>query len=324
MAELRVGVLMGGFSSEREISLKSGEAVSIALRQLGYDVKKLDFKNKEELIQKLKQEKLNCVFNALHGRFGEDGKVQKILEDLKIAYTGSGPIASSLAMDKITSHKIFKANNIPVPDFRILTKSTLTLQNQDDIFFDRFPLVVKPAREGSSIGLSIVEDKDDLLRAINKAFVYDTEILVEEYIGGREITVGILEDNPLPVIEIVPKNRFYDFDAKYTTDATEYIVPAHLPATVTKKAQQLAQMSHKLLGCVCFSRTDMLFDETKGIVVLELNSIPGFTATSLLPKAAAACGISFTQLCERIILFNREPGFRGSPFSATHLEPKGD
>ncbi|MFH1094480.1 MAG: D-alanine--D-alanine ligase [Candidatus Omnitrophota bacterium] len=293
----KIGILMGGFSSEREVSLKSGLAVEKALSSLGYQVVRIDFEDEQELTRKLHSINVECIFNALHGRFGEDGGVQEILDKFEIPYTGSGARASRLAMDKIASRKVFEQNQIFVPEYKVFNKKT----SKNHGLNLGFPLVVKPAREGSSIGLSIAEDPAALFIAIKNAFVFDEEIIVEKYIEGREITVGILEDNPLPVIEIIPKNRFYDFQAKYTAGMSDYIVPADLPQDVAISAQNTALKAHKLLGCRCFSRVDILLDLDQRPVVLEVNSIPGFTATSLLPKAAAACGIDFSRLCQMMI-----------------------
>ncbi|MCP4649245.1 MAG: D-alanine--D-alanine ligase [PVC group bacterium] len=293
----KIGVLMGGFSSEREISLKSGKAVLGALQELGYYTTILDFESESDLIDKIQKSDIDCVFNALHGAFGEDGQVQKILEDLNVPYTGSGPRASELAMDKVASRNIFLDNNIPVPEGGIIDSEN----NIDNLSVSSFPVVIKPSREGSSIGLSIVEDKSTLAIAIKKALEFDQQVMIECYIEGREIAVGILDGNPLPVIEIVPKNRYYDFEAKYTEGMTEYLVPAVLPETIYLHAQALALKAHQLLGCRGFSRVDMIVDKKGTPVVLEVNTIPGLTSTSLLPKAALACGISFPELCRKMI-----------------------
>jgi len=293
----RIGVLMGGISRERKISLKSGQAIADALRDSGYEVVVLDFADRAELVAKINNCKADCIFNALHGRFGEDGQVQEILNEFKIPYTGSGVRASQLAMDKAASRQIFQKNGLFVPAYCLIDKDYLYRDEE----FGNFPLVVKPVKEGSSIGLSIVEDARSLTAAIEEALTMDQHAIIETYIEGREITVGILEDRPLPVIEVVPKNKFYDFQAKYTPGMTEYIVPADLPKDISNKAQSDALRAHQLLGCRCFSRVDMILDKDSNPVILELNTIPGFTATSLLPKAAAVCGISFQELCQRIV-----------------------
>ncbi|MBU4304271.1 MAG: D-alanine--D-alanine ligase [Candidatus Omnitrophica bacterium] len=296
---LRIGVLMGGFSSEREISLKSGAAVVEALRGLGYEVLAFDFHTEEELAGLLQLNKVDGVFNALHGAYGEDGRVQALLESMNILYTGSGVRASRLAMDKIVSRRIFEDNGLFVPEYKVLGKDTAAVKIDSSL---GFPLVVKPVHQGSSIGLSIVDDFSSLPAAVNHAFRFDVEVIVEKYIKGRELTVGILEDNALPVIEVVPRNKFYDFQAKYTAGMTEYRVPAALSDNVTDVAQKTALTAHRVLGCRCFSRVDMILDAAGRVFVLEVNTIPGLTATSLLPKSAAACGIAFPQLCEKMVL----------------------
>lgn len=292
-----VGVLMGGFSSEREISLNSGTAVVDALRSLGYTVIIIDFKSVDELILKIKNSDVDCMFNALHGRFGEDGQVQKIMDDLKITYTGSGVYASQLAIDKVACRRIFQDNALLVPQSQVWHKGRLEKQKLNF----RFPLVVKPAHEGSSIGLSIIDNLKDFHKAVEKAFDFDSTIIIEKYIHGRELTVGVLQDKPLPVIEIVPKNKFYDFQAKYTKGMTEYKVPAQLPPQISTHVQNVALKAHKLLGCRCFSRIDLILNKKKQPVVLEVNTIPGLTSISLLPKAAAASGINFGELCQIMI-----------------------
>jgi len=293
---------MGGPSSEREISLKSGKAVYESLKQLGLQVVAIDIQtdNLEENISLLKSYKINCAFIALHGRFGEDGQIQALLDNLKISYTGSGAQASRLAMDKIASHKIFGAHGLSVPRYRVLEK---TFHNKGRIVCDNliFPLVVKPASHGSSIGLSIVDKNEDLDKAVDLAFGFDEKVIIEEYIRGREVTVGILEEKALPVIEIVPKKRFFDFQAKYQPGLTEYIVPANLEEGIAKKIQKAALSAHKLLGCFGFSRVDMILSRDNIPFVLEVNSIPGLTPISLLPKAAEIAGIEFGQMCLKLI-----------------------
>jgi D-alanine-D-alanine ligase len=287
---------MGGSSSEREISLKSGKAVVDALRQEGYNVIALDVSDNLKQVQnRLEEAHINVAFIALHGRFGEDGTIQKLLESLNIPYTGSGVKASSLALDKIASRKKFKDFGIAVPEYRIVTSDVSV--NDDNL---HFPLVVKPSSQGSSIGLSIVEDKKDLSKAIKLALSFDEQVIVEEYIYGREITVGILDEEALPVVQIVPKRRFYDYQAKYKKGMSEYLIPAPLSDDEYRKAQEVGLSAHRCLGCRDFSRIDMIIHKGKS-VVLEVNTIPGLTSNSLLPKAAEAIGINFNQLCVRLI-----------------------
>ncbi len=287
---------MGGSSSEREISLKSGRAVYQALKGQNPDVVPLDIRNNSS--EEIKRAKISFAFIALHGKFGEDGTIQRILESLHIPYTGSGVIASSLCLDKVASRRVFKHHNIPVPKFDILNrKHRKKYLKQLDL---EFPVVVKPSTQGSSIGVTFVDKTCQLKQALDFAFSYDKTIIIEKYIPGREITVGILEDRPLPVVEIVPKKRFFDFQAKYEKGKTDYVVPAKLPQKYYNKAQETALLAHQVLGCRAFSRVDMIL--SKGIpFVLEVNSIPGLTSRSLLPMAAQVEGISFGQLCLKIV-----------------------
>jgi len=298
----KIGILMGGSSTEREISLESGKAVYENLKQLGLEVIAIDINtdSKDENIRLIKSHKIDCAFVALHGRFGEDGQVQEILDNLKIPYTGSGREASKLAMDKIASRKIFEFNGLPVPRYKILERISYNanLQFHNNL---ELPLVVKPATHGSSIGLSIIDKKKDLNKALDLAFRFDERVLIEKYIKGREMTVGILDDKALPVIEIVPKKRFFDYEAKYQPGMTDYIVPAKLEEEISKKIQSIALSAHNILGCFGFSRVDMILSEDNTPFVLEVNSIPGLTSNSLLPKAAKTIGIEFTQLCIKLI-----------------------
>lgn len=295
----RIGVLMGGPSTEREISLKSGHAVLEALKESGLDAVAVDITtdNIEENIALIRPQNIDCAFIALHGRFGEDGQIQKILEILKIPYTGSGVQASRLAMDKVASLEIFEKNGLKIPDYEVVEKNTnWTLHKELGL-----PLVIKPATHGSSIGLSIVNKKEDLEKAVNFAFSFDKRVISEEYIKGRELTVGILDDKALPVIEIIPKKNFFDYEAKYKTGMADYIVPAELPKGVAKKVQKSALSAHKLLGCFGCSRADIILNEGNIAYILEINTIPGFTSMSLLPKAAKAAGIDFGALCIKLI-----------------------
>jgi D-alanine-D-alanine ligase len=292
----RIGVLAGGPSNERSISLRSGRAVHDALLGEGLDSVFLDVKNDiDEIIEK---SCIDVAFIALHGRFGEDGTVQRMLEDAGIPYTGSGVEASAAALDKAVSKDLFIKNSIPVPKHVVLIKGRPYPGALDEL---GMPIVVKPHLEGSSIGLSIVNDKNLLQDAIDKAFEYGDKVILEEYINGRELTVGILNDEALPVIEIVPKNKIYDYDAKYKDSATKYLVPAPISEDVSKNARRLGVMAHKTLGCRSFSRVDMMMAPSGDIFVLEVNTIPGMTERSLLPKAARATGLRFGSLCVKIL-----------------------
>ena len=298
----RVGVLMGGPSSEREISLKSGKAVLLALKESGLDAVGIDIvtDNPQENIQLLKNHHLDCVFIALHGRFGEDGSIQEILEQVNLPFTGSGVAASRLAMDKIGALKIFQQQGFFVPPWKSLERSAFQ-KSRDYNFNLGLPLVVKPANHGSSIGLSIAENNTQIIAAIDLAFQFDTRIVIQEYIKGRELTVGVLDELPLSVIEIIPQHKFFDFDAKYKTDLTEYIIPAHLADGITEIVQDVGLRAHQALGCFGCSRTDIILNEDNLPFVLEVNTIPGMTATSLLPKAAKRQGVGFNQLCLKLL-----------------------
>ena len=291
----KVAIIAGGPSSERDISLRSGRAVYEALRLEGLDAELVELDGRDAENQ-LKRHRPDIAFIALHGRFGEDGTVQKILEAMGIPYTGSGANASRLALDKIASRKIFEENNIPVPDYKILNKPS-----REALGSLSLPVVVKPQNEGSSIGLSMARNEDEFDNACRNAFMFSPSIIVEKFIKAREITVGILEETALPVVEIIPENVFYDFDAKYKNKKTEYRVPAELPEGLAEKAQALALAAHQSLGCSDFSRVDMLLSPDGAIYVLEVNSIPGLTERSLMPKAAEAAGISFGKLCVKLL-----------------------
>lgn len=298
----KVGVLAGGPSSERQISLKSSRAVYNALIKNGIDAIFLDVN--EDVRGIIKNNRIDIAFIALHGRFGEDGTIQKILEDYGIPYTGSGPDASRLALDKIASKHAFIDNRIPVPKYVVFEKGNFNVEGAGAL---GFPLVVKPQMEGSSIGLSVVRQKKYLTDALKKAFRYGEKIILEEYIDGRELTVGILDDEPLPVIEIVPKERVYDYDAKYTAPDTKYLVPAPIDDKLSEMAKRLGKLAHTSLGCRSFSRTDMMMDSRGNMFVLEVNTIPGMTERSLLPKAAQAAGLDFGQLCIKLIEYALAP-----------------
>ena len=298
----KVGVLMGGISSEREISLKSGAAVLDALKSAGVNAIGIDIKSEDAawFSKIFKTERLDCAFIALHGRFGEDGQIQKILEDINIPYTGSGVQSSKLAMDKIASLKVLAENGLTIPRWEFFSRQDYRASGDLNLRLD-FPLVVKPANHGSSIGLSIVDSPDKLRKAFELAFEYDQRIVVQQYIKGRELTVGVLAEQALPVIEIIPKNAYFDFQAKYQSGLTEYIVPAQLDELLGKKVQQAGLLAHQTLGCFGCSRADMILSPDGVVYLLEVNTIPGMTATSLLPKAAKVIGINFSDLCLKLL-----------------------
>ena len=295
LKQRRIGVLAGGCSSERDISIQSGKAVFDALRKAGFDAVFIDIR--AESASFLEGNDIDVAFIALHGRFGEDGTVQQILSLNRVPYTGSGPEASRAALDKVESKKRFAEKGLKVPGYRVVS-------GEGEIPYDdiKFPCVVKPRYEGSSIGLSIVSAPEDLSGAMDKAGPQAGGVIIEEYIAGRELTVGILQDEAQPVVEIIPGQGVYDFTAKYEDAGTRYVVPARIDEHVYKKAQEIGSAAHSALGCRGFSRVDMRMDPGGGLFVLEVNTIPGLTRRSLLPMAVAAAGMDFTELCVRILL----------------------
>ena len=300
---MRVAVLMGGKSSEREISLLSGRAVCQALIKKGLEVMPLDVadSNLEETIVK---KDIDIAFIALHGKYGEDGTIQSLLEKLNIPYTGSGVKASRIAFDKVRAKEIFLKKGIRTPDFYVLEEGDEISSGHIDV-----PLVVKPAREGSAIGVSIVREKKELREAIFRAKKYDSKVLIERYIEGKEITVGILDGGALPVVEIHSKRDFFDFEAKYSAELHEFIIPAPLEKEIYYKFQEISFQSHSALGCSGFSRVDLILSGGKPYV-LEVNTIPGLTEGSLFPAAARAAGIVFPELCQKIVNIALRDKFR--------------
>jgi D-alanine-D-alanine ligase len=293
----KIGVLLGGLSAEREVSLRSGAAVHQALLARGYDAVAIDVDR--DLAQALVREWVDVAFVCLHGRYGEDGAVQGLLELMAIPYTGSGVLASALAMDKIFAKKVFAGSGLTVAPYLVVQQGhTPALA---DLPFG-LPVVVKPAREGSSVGVSIVKTADQWPPALDEAFTYDREILVEQFIKGREIQVGILEDRAIGAIEIVPKREFYDFTAKYTDGMATHIMPAPLSPELYEKVLQDGAAAHRVLGCSGYSRVDFIVTATGACYLLEVNTLPGMTALSLLPEIAQGAGIGFADLVERILL----------------------
>ena len=288
-------VLMGGLSSERKISLLTGKACSKALKKKGYKVIDLDAKG--YFVDELKQLKPKLVFNALHGKYGEDGFVQSILESLKIPYTHSGVLSSSLAMDKELSRLIFIKNNLKVPKYFLLQKdhqgnSNKKINNKKI----KFPIVIKPINEGSSLGVSICKNKKQFTNKYKKLMENYDRILVEEYIPGREIQVAVMGEKALGAIELVPRRQFYDYTAKYSNTAqTQHIMPAPLSPKKYKEILGLAKKAHKLLGCRGITRSDFRFFKNK-FYLLETNTQPGLTKLSLVPEIAQYCGIKFEDL----------------------------
>ncbi len=297
-----IGVLLGGYSSEREISLKSGKAVYDALEEAGHHVSKIDIVSREDDIgQMIQAAGIDVAFIALHGALGEDGTIQSLLEMAGVPYTGSGVDASRIAINKISTQNVLRKKNFPVPIFTTVFQEDSMDEDALLTRVDGMPVVVKPAAEGSSLGVTIVHKRENFKKAVMEAFRYGSPILVDHYIQGRELTVGILSDEPLPVVEIRPTHDFFDFTAKYQKGLTDYLVPAPLSAEITTKVQQMALAAYEAVGCRDFSRVDVILDRKMNPYILEINTIPGFTATSLLPMAAQEAGYNFTQLCEKII-----------------------
>lgn len=285
----KVAVLKGGISSEREISLRSGTAIAQGLRDAGYEAVEIDITAETFALPS----EIEAVFVALHGTFGEDGEIQKILTKLPIPFTGSDAESCRVAFDKILTRQRLAEQGIPIPVGEVLVDSTartLTL-----------PLVVKPPREGSSVGCHLVFKEEQWSEAFADSARHSKEVLVEQYIPGKELTVSIVGDQVLPVVEIKTASEWYDFDAKYVTGETEYIVPAELPSAITSELQAIALETFHALDAKGFARVDFRLSPEGKPYILELNSIPGFTATSLLPKAAQAAGINFSELCARIM-----------------------
>ncbi|MFL5319025.1 MAG: D-alanine--D-alanine ligase [Myxococcaceae bacterium] len=299
----RIAVLMGGLSVERDVSLRTGAAVSGALKGLGYTVVDIDVG--KDIAQRLVSERIDVAFLALHGRYGEDGAIQGLLESMFIPYTGSGVLASSVGMDKVFAKQIFLGYGIPTPLYQSFGDAKTALAAQDSLGFP-FPVVVKPSREGSSVGVHICKTKDAYKTAVEDAAKYAGTIMVEQFVKGREVQGAVLDNEALGVIEVVPdltKYEFYDYEAKYKQGSgTKYLFPAPLPADQYARVNEICLSAHKALGCSGASRSDVIVTEKGEVFILEVNTLPGMTATSLLPKIAAGRGIDFPTLCERLLL----------------------
>lgn len=294
----RIGVLMGGLSSEREVSLESGAGVLAALRGRGHDAVAIHWDEGASLPGELIENDVVVVWNALHGTYGEDGAVQGLLSCMHLPFTGSGILASALAMDKVASKRIFEASGVPTPSSRVIPPGVAA---QPFIAGLVPPLAVKPAMEGSSVGVSIVFDLDRLDAAIELARRHHGATLIEHYIAGAEVCVGILGDEVLGSVEVRPASGFYDYEAKYKRDDTQYLVPPPIERSVLDRAEAAAMAAHRALGCSGYSRVDLRIDEKGAPFVLEVNTLPGMTSHSLIPKIAAHRGISYAELCERIL-----------------------
>ena len=289
----KIAVLMGGLSAERDISFRSGNACLKALIVRGYNAVGIDAGR--DLPFKLKDEGIEVAFIALHGRYGEDGTVQGLLEVMGIPYTGSGVLASAIAINKAVTKEVLTSKGIRTPGFA----SVNSVQDAKNLNI-KLPVVVKPVKEGSTIGISVVNKLDELASALKEAFKFDSLVIVEEFVKGREVTVSVLDGEPLAVVEVRPKSGFYDFHSKYTAGMTEYICPADISSEISNACKEMAFSVYKAIRCSGAARVDMIIDET-GPTTIEINTIPGMTETSLLPKAAACEGMSFDDLVERIL-----------------------
>lgn len=288
---------MGGVSAEREVSLRSGKAVFKALKNLGYNVVSMDVSS--NVCGELKRERIDMAFLVLHGGWGEDGSIQGLLDVMAIPYTGSGVLASALAMNKEASKKIFLYHKIPVPPFAVVNRKAVSRQLSAVSF--SLPWVIKPASEGSSVGVSIIKNKEEIKTAIKKGFEYGREIIVEKYIKGKEVQIGILNDKSLGGVEVRPSLEFYNYEAKYTAGLTEYILPPEIDKATYKRAKDVALSAHKALGCSGATRVDLIIDRRGTPYVLEVNTIAGMTETSLLPKIAKKAGLDFPMLIEEML-----------------------
>lgn len=303
-----IAVLLGGRSAEREVSLNSGAKVSAALRSIGHIVTEYDTKD-ISFIKGLIDNRPDVVFIALHGHYGEDGTVQGLCELLDIPYVGSGVLASALAIDKVMSKLFFAQADFPTPPYLVVHNDSLfdmdecTQRVQNEL---GTRVVVKPADEGSSIGMSIVHALDELPEAIKLAFKYDSRVLIEQYVDGIEVTVGVLGNEApkaLPTIEVVAENEFYDYDSKYLPGMSKHIIPARVGEATNLRCQELAELAHRALGCRGISRSDFIVDSDGEVWLLETNTLPGMTNTSLVPDAAAAVDLDYEVLCEMLVQF---------------------
>jgi D-alanine-D-alanine ligase len=332
---MKITVLMGGTSAERDVSLASSLRVAEALRSLGHDVVTLDTAkgtlslkeekallakgaivkttppSREELAKMAEQtlpqmlralpqlQQADCVFLGLHGGFGEDGSIQAMLDMAGVTYTGSGHLASALAMDKDLSKHLFRRAGVQTANWNMARRDASPDEQLKNL---PLPVVVKPSKQGSTVGLSIVRRREELAAAVAEAWLYDDEVMIEQFVSGRELTVGILDGEALPVGEIIPRHEIYDYECKYTPGMAEEVFPAQIPSDRAREAQDLARKAFqalKLRGC---ARIDFRMTEDGSLFCLEANTLPGMTGTSLIPQAAAAAGISFPELCERIVL----------------------
>ena len=301
----KIAVLLGGTSAEREVSLNSGTAVLNALRKQGYDAHPID--PKTFLVATLKEQGFDRVFNILHGRGGEDGTMQGLLEQIGIPYTGCGVMASALTMDKMRTKMLWKAFGLPVAEMEIVTvENRATLNPEVVVKKLGLPLMVKPSLEGSSVGLTKVKTMEELESAVDFALKFDCTVLIEEWLAGDEFTVPVLDGEVLPSIKIVPEGEFYDYDAKYISDNTQYFCPAGLSDAREQELRRLVKQAYDVVGCRGWSRIDVMADAEGKFRLVEVNTNPGMTSHSLFPKSAATVGYSFEQLVEKILELSAE------------------
>jgi len=300
LSQKRVGVVMGGSSREREVSLRSGQAVAEGLERLGHDVVPIVLGEGIDAFVAITQADIDVAFLALHGKLGEDGCVQGLLELCGIPYTGSNVLSSALAMDKLKAKEMFRLHNVPTPPYYVLDASEI--EDLDDVHGSfGFPVMVKPRREGSSLGVSRANSPSELRSAALDALSYDDSVLVERFVSGKEIAVGLLDGRVLGAIEIAPHGGIYDFQAKYTPGLTEYFMPARLPPTRYRGILHLAERAAQALETSGAVRVDLLVTEGQNEYVLEVNTLPGMTEASLLPRMARVAGLTFAELCDDLL-----------------------
>jgi D-alanine-D-alanine ligase len=297
----RVAVVMGGLSAEREVSLNTGAGVVAALKERGWDVVAIDWHLVTSIAQQLESSGAQVVWNALHGTWGEDGAVQGLCACLRIPCTGSGILASALAMDKVMSKRIFESNSVPTPRWQLLPHDAPVDDESAVVRAFGLPCVIKPANEGSSVGVSVIEREDEIATALVEARKFHGPVIIEDYIAGTEVFVGILNGRVLGSVEVRPATRFYDYEAKYKRTDTKYLVPPELPQSVIDRSQELALAAYNALGCSGHARPDLRITHAGEPYVLEVNTLPGMTATSLLPKIAKSIGMDYATLCEEIL-----------------------
>jgi D-alanine-D-alanine ligase len=298
--KLKIAVLTGGIGSERDISLQSGRCVSQALISAGFDVVTVDIK--PDNLDILQDNTIDVFFPAIHGEFGEGGPLQQILKDKSLVYTGSGPTASRLAFDKIAGKKLFSKAGVPTPQAIVFDANSDIKQIENSLKDFRDGYVIKPINQGSSVGVRIIKDPQQIIRSANQILDEFGDCMIEQFIPGREITVGILQENTLPIIEIRSKTGFYDYQAKYIDEHTEYLFDTISDSDLIAKIEQQTMDCFCALGCRHFARVDFILSEQAIPYVLEVNTIPGFTTHSLLPKAAAKAGLTMSDLCSKIVV----------------------